>query len=96
MPQDPAALLQVPPTHQGLSLLDFLSPEPPAPLPHLGGRAEWIQGGLQGENSTVIGQDTEGHPAAQREPSGSPNCPICSRHCCRPDAAAGSSETPAP
>lgn len=83
----------MPPTHQGLLLLDFLSPEHLAPLPHPGGRADRIQGGLRGDNGTVIGQDTEGYPATRQEPSGSPNHPIFSTQCCRADAVPGSSRS---
>lgn len=48
-----------PPTHQGPSLLDFLSPGPPALPYHLDGRSAWVSGGLQGENGTAINQDVE-------------------------------------
>lgn len=77
-PQDPATIPpdaggHSSPTHQGLSLLDFLSPRLPALPHHLDGRSDWIWGCLQGENGTVINQDMEGHPAAQWEASGSPD-----------------------
>lgn len=48
----------LPPTHQGLSLLDLLSPGSSA-LPHHLDRSGWVSGGLQGENSIVVNQDVE-------------------------------------
>lgn len=80
MPQDPTNLTPdasdpSPPTHQGLSLLDFLSPGSPALPHHLDRRSDWVSGGLQGERTALPSDWVSG--GLQGERTALPSTKMC-------------------